>query len=149
MALDDAAKLQRLAKRLASLPSIALPTDYPRPPHSAANKVVEASITRTLDDRTALALARLGMHEDEEAALAYDEGREPERPTPFHLLLTAFLVLLHRYTGETDIVVATSSPSSDHIDPLLLRAGLQPGDSFWSLVRRVGFLERSAGSLVP
>ena len=51
-------------------------------------------------------------------------------------------MLLHRYTGDTDLVIATSSPSSP--DPLLLRIKLDPADSFWSLVKRVQWLEQEA-----
>ncbi|CAH7669404.1 hypothetical protein BY996DRAFT_6413413 [Phakopsora pachyrhizi] len=43
-----------------------------------------------------------------------------------------------------DIVVATSSPSADHLSPLLLRANLQPDCPFWSLVKEIGELKRES-----
>ncbi|PBK70815.1 hypothetical protein ARMSODRAFT_1083800 [Armillaria solidipes] len=41
------------------------------------------------------------------------------RPTTFHLILAAFIVLLQPYAGETDIVIRSSSASAK--DPLVLR----------------------------
>ncbi|KAM0793799.1 hypothetical protein ACM66B_001215 [Microbotryomycetes sp. NB124-2] len=148
-------QMQRWLSRLADLPSLQLPTDYPRP---AGDQMVEARLERVLDDRTAQALVRLGMFDENEDQDTDDED-EPANgiesalnksqtttsspaPTPFHLLLAAFVVLLHRYTADTDLVVATSSASSR--DPLLLRIKLDPADSFWSLVRSVQFIEQQA-----
>ncbi|KAH9822409.1 hypothetical protein DFH28DRAFT_1119375 [Melampsora americana] len=135
--------LARIARRLSSLPSIALPTDYPRPSHSSSKKVVEASIDANLNHRASLALARLSLYEDDNAD-SNSSSERPNPPSPFHILLATFLALLHRYTGETDIVVATSSPSADHPDPLLLRAELPPERSFWGLVRGMEQLEKEA-----
>ncbi|CAH7672621.1 hypothetical protein BY996DRAFT_4583714 [Phakopsora pachyrhizi] len=132
---DRLGKLSRISNRLKSLPLIALPTDFPRPSRSAHQKLVESSVDCCLDHRSSLALARLSLH---------DIIDPSNQPSPFQLLLTTFLVLLHRYTGETDIVVATSSPSADHLDPLLLRANLQPDRPFWSLVKEIGELQREA-----
>lgn len=123
-------QLARWQARLADLPNLALPTDYPRPSGEAQ---VEARSRRTLDSSTARALVRLALHEQED---------DDEPPTPFHLLLASFLILLHRYTGDADIVVATSSPSSP--SPLLLRIKLEPDDSYWSFVKRVQWVEREA-----
>ena len=114
-----------------------------------------------VDDRTASALVRLSHFvededeesEDEDASqqhqgngidsqLAQQKTSHQQRPTAFHLLLASFVVLLHRYTGDTDLVIATSSPSSP--DPLLLRIKLDPTDSFWSLIKRVQWLEQEA-----
>lgn len=133
--------LARIARRLSSLPSIALPTDYPRPSHSASKKVVEASIDVNLNHRASLALARLSLYEDDSTD-SNSSSERPSPPSPFHILLATFLALLHRYTGETDIVVATSSRSADHPDPLLLRADLPPERSFWALVRGIEQLEK-------
>ena len=125
--------------------------------------MVEAQEQRELDERTAGSLVRLALFneqgddesEDEEdsipptknngieSTLAHSSARTHEqRPTAFHLLLASFVVLLHRYTGDTDIIVATSSPSSP--SPLLLRIRLDPADSFWSLVKRVQWVEQEA-----
>ncbi|KAK4052215.1 putative NRPS-like protein biosynthetic cluster [Microbotryomycetes sp. JL221] len=149
-------QMQRWLSRLADLPSLQLPTDYPRP---QGEQMVEAQEHRFVDDRTASSLVRLGMfdeHEDEstdeeddddapsiERKLSSQTRRQTTAaPTPFHLLLAAFVVLLHRHTGDNDLVVATSSASSR--DPLLLRIKLDPTDSFWSVVRSVQFIEQQA-----
>lgn len=163
----DSALLQRWLTRLADLPQLALPTDYPRPSGENALSMVEARDERQLDHRTGAALLRLALYdEDEGISSDEDEGdrddpldargihaalekngatgrrRDRNRPTAFHILLAAFAVLLHRYTGESDIIIATSSPSSP--EPLLLRIKLDPTDSFWSLVKSVQFLEAEA-----
>lgn len=120
--------------------------------------MVEALERRVIDDRTSTSLVRLGLFDEEEpqsededddevgagieSTLAAHKSSRPQRPTPFHLLLASFVVLLHRYTGDSDLIIATSSPSS--LDPLLLRIKLDPADSFWSLVKSVQFIEQEA-----
>ncbi|KAF8318757.1 alpha-aminoadipate reductase Lys1p [Clavulina sp. PMI_390] len=128
-------RLQRVVSRLQNLPSIALPIDYPRPP---SYKLVEAVQSRQLDSKTSLSLLKLGLYDDG------TEGSEAHesQPTPFQMLLSAFTVLLHRYTGDTDIVIASSSAAIK--DPLLLRLTIEPTDPFWSVVRRVQLVEREA-----
>lgn len=128
MAVVDHKRLQRVLARLQSIPAIALPTDYPRP---HANKIVEAVHVRALPDPAALGLVRLALFEDESEG----ENVQLTRPSPFQLLLSAFTVLLHRYTGDTDIVIGSSSASQR--DPLLLRINIEPVDPFWAVVRRV------------
>lgn len=140
---------QRWLARLSDLPSLALPTDYPRP---QGESLVEAHEKRNIDQRTATSLVRLALFDEEaeeggESSDEDDDGtafeaKKYQQPTAFHLLLASFVVLLHRYTGDTDLVIATSSPTSP--DPLLLRIKLDPTDSFWSLVKRVQFVEREA-----
>ncbi|GAA5881343.1 hypothetical protein JCM1840_006766 [Sporobolomyces johnsonii] len=153
--------VQRWLSRLADLPQLALPTDYPRPTGEQGLSMVEARESRSLDARTGASLLRLALYDEDEGdstddddepdstsinrALGNDNAlskRDKQRPTAFHLLLAAFVVLLHRYTGDTDLVIATSSPSSP--SPLLLRIKLDPSDSFWSLVKRVQFVEAEA-----
>lgn len=152
-------QVSRWLQRLADLPALALATDYPRP---ATESLIEAQEKRTIDERVATSLVRLALFDEEEDSYGSDDD-EPaaqginstlasatgaaarthtQRPTAFHLLLASFVVLLHRYTGDTDLVIATSSPSSP--DPLLLRIKLDPTDSFWSLVKRVQWVEQEA-----
>jgi L-aminoadipate-semialdehyde dehydrogenase len=123
---DDAEqqRLQRAVTKLKSVPSIALPMDYPRP---TTNKLVEAVHSQELDSATSLSLLKLALYQD-------DSG-ESAIPTPFQLLLSAFVVLLHRYTGDSDLVIASSSAAAH--DPLLLRVSIEPTDSFITIVRRV------------
>jgi len=161
--------LQRVLDRLQDLPQLALPTDYPRPAGDHSLSLVEAREQRRLDSRTGAALLRLSLYDDHDgdtdsdsdndsddgthrgsaagiqarlAAAAAKSTAARSGPSAFHILLAAFTLLLHRYTGDTDLVIATSSPSSP--EPLLLRIKLEPTDSFWSLVKRVQFLEQEA-----
>jgi L-aminoadipate-semialdehyde dehydrogenase len=149
------AKLARWKTRLSDLPSLALPTDYPR--STETSKLVEATHSTTLNDRLSLGLARLALYDDseEQGAAQDDDGQDDPSPssitnttnapaTPFHIVLSAFVVLLHRYTGDTDLLIATSSVTSKAGDPLLLRIKVDPNDSFWELVRRIQFLEKEA-----
>ncbi|CAO1612864.1 unnamed protein product [Sympodiomycopsis kandeliae] len=143
--------LDRWSARLRSLPSIALPTDYPRP---SSSQLVQALASSDLSSRTRSSLVRLALHHDEElhpdAGEDSDEEQDaqdsngPRPPTPFHLLLAAFAVLLHRYTGDTDLVIGTSSPQTG--EPLILRIPIEPGDPFWQLVRRVQAVEAEAAA---
>ncbi|VDB95640.1 unnamed protein product [Peniophora sp. CBMAI 1063] len=133
--------LSRVVGRLQSLPSISLPTDYPRP--SGSQRTVEAAYSAELSEQTSLGLLKLALYsesdeEDEEA----EDGNTQKRPSAFHLLLSAFSVLLHRYTGDTDLVIASSSASSP--EPLLLRLSVDPNDPFWAIVRRVQQVESEA-----
>ncbi|CEH15249.1 alpha-aminoadipate reductase lys1p [Ceraceosorus bombacis] len=65
-------------------------------------------------------------------------------PTPFHLLLAAFAVLLHRYTGDTDLLLGSSSPIDG--SPLILRIPIEAGDPFLQVVKRVQAVEAEAAS---
>lgn len=142
MAASLANKLERWKTRLNDVPAIALPTDYARP---SPEKTVDGRATRALDPSTSLSLLRLSLFEQEsENGADSPASAAADRPSPFQLLLAAFIVLLHRYTADSDLVLATSSPSS--VDPLLLRVKLDPKDSFWALVRQVQFLQREAES---
>lgn len=73
-----------------------------------------------------------------------DDSTDAGTPTPsaFHLLLAAFSVLLHRYTGDTDLLIGSSSASAR--DPLVLRLAIGPEDPFWAVVRKVQQVEREA-----
>ena len=123
------AQLARWKVRLEHLPLLQLPLDYPRP---SIDKVVEAQQSRALDQRAAKALVRLSLfEEDEDEDDSQGSSSGLQRPSPFHLLLAVYVVLLHRYTGDIDLVIATSSFSAG--DPLLIRVRLEGADSFWSL----------------
>lgn len=144
----DPARLARVVGRLQNLPAIALPTDYPRP---TANRLVEAVQTYQLTDDTSLGLLKLAIYEDDPEvpkAEGDSDSESQERPTPFHLLLSAFIVLLHRYTGDTDIIIGSSSATAP--EPLLLRITIEPTDPFWAIVRRVQAVEKVAeADVVP
>ncbi|KAJ6590657.1 alpha-aminoadipate reductase Lys1p [Mycena vulgaris] len=133
-------RLARVVGRLQNLPSIALPTDYPRP--SGSNKLVEAVHLAELSDHTSHALLKLALYDANGDESEDDVEAKTSPPSAFHLLLTAFTVLLHRYTGDTDLVIGSSSPTVR--DPLLLRVPVEPTDPFWSVVQRVQEIEKEA-----
>lgn len=134
-------RLARVVTRLQNLPSISLPTDYPRP--SGSRGVVEAAHTAQLSEQTSLGLLKLTLFTDDEAEENEDDLSAPQNtPSAFHLLLAAFVVLLHRYTGDTDLIVGSSSASAR--DPLVLRIGVDPADPFWAVVRKVQQVEQEA-----
>ncbi|KAF8180379.1 alpha-aminoadipate reductase Lys1p [Pholiota molesta] len=120
-------RLSRVLARLQNLPSISLPTDYPRPtgPTSSSNPLLKLVLYSENDE-----------DEDDETEITV------KRPSAFHLVLAAFTVLLHRYTGDTDIVVGSSSASAR--EPLILRFPVDPLDPYWAIVRRVQQIESEA-----
>lgn len=137
---DD--RLARVLGRLQNLPSISLPTDYPRP--TGANKLIEAAHLVELSEQTSLSLLKLALYTENDENLGEEEEAHTERPSAFHLLLAAFTVLLHRYTGDTDLVIGSSSAAAR--DPLILRLSVDPKDPYWAVVRRVQQVEKEAES---
>ena len=131
--------LARITTRLRNLPSISLPTDYPRP--SGAHHLVEAVHVVELSEQTSLSLLKLALY-NENFSEDEEDLSESGRPSAFHLLLSAFTILLHRYTGDTDLVIGSSSASAK--DPLILRLSIDPSDLFWAIVKNVQQAEREA-----
>lgn len=129
----------RIAARLNNLPSISLPTDYPRP--SGGHRLVEAVHVAELSEQTSLSLLKLALY-DENLVDDEDDLSVSGRPSAFHLLLSAFAVLLHRYTGDTDLVIGSSSASAK--DPLIIRLSVDPSDPFWAVVKKIQQAEREA-----
>lgn len=117
-----ATRIVSAAERLKDLPLLALPADYPRPQE---NRVVDASVVTNLPDAASKALLKLAVFTEE----AEDDDQPPS--SAFQCLLAAFIVLLHRYTGDADLLVASSSETSP--DPLLLRVPIEPTDPFWAV----------------
>ncbi|KAH9941183.1 L-aminoadipate-semialdehyde dehydrogenase large subunit [Epithele typhae] len=131
--------LERVVSRLQNLPEMSLPTDYPRP--TGGNKSVEAAATAELSEQTCIALTKLALHTDQDDD-PDDDSIESNTPSAFHLLLAAFSVLLHRYTGDTDLIIGSSSSSARN--PLILRLAVDPKDPFWAVVRKVQQVEAEA-----
>ena len=131
--------LTRVVSRLQNLPEISLPTDYPRP--TGGSKSVEAAATAQLSEQTCLGLMKLALHNENDEDLD-DDASDSNTPSAFHLLLAAFSVLLHRYTGDTDLIIGSSSASAR--DPLILRLAVDPKDPFWAVVRKVQQVEAEA-----
>ncbi|HEX8558916.1 MAG TPA: amino acid adenylation domain-containing protein, partial [Pyrinomonadaceae bacterium] len=111
------------------LPVLKLPTDRPRPPalsYKGAEQPLE--LPAELTGR----LKSLGRREG---------------ATLYMTLLAGFFALLHRYTGQEDLVVGTPIAGRNRretegligffVNTLVLRAGVAGGDSFRGLVERV------------
>ncbi|TSC24491.1 MupA/Atu3671 family FMN-dependent luciferase-like monooxygenase [Corallococcus sp. Z5C101001] len=115
-------------KLAGNLPALNLPTDHPRPPvhrHHGASQGLKLKPELT---------ARL-------KALAQAEGT-----TLFVVLLAAYQALLHRYSGQDDILVGSPTAGSargesrfastvgNFINPVVLRGDLSGNPSFRALV---------------
>jgi len=138
---DDETRLRRVVERLQNVPLISLPTDYPRP--TVGNKLVEAAYIEELPEQASRGLLKLALFDDESDDVNDDNSDSaPAAPSVFHFLLSAFTVLLHRYTGDQDIIIGSSSAVAR--DPLLLRLSVDPSDPFWAIVRKVQQVERDA-----
>ncbi|HEY4168729.1 MAG TPA: amino acid adenylation domain-containing protein [Reyranella sp.] len=126
-------RLDRLAaywrRQLQDLPLLQLPTDRPRPPTlSYRGASLAFSLPRTLSGAL--------------KALCQREGA-----TLFMTLLSAFSVLLQRYSGQEDIVVGMPTASRDQeeiegligffVNSLVLRLDLSGNPSFLDLLQRV------------
>lgn len=136
---DEEARLRRVVEKLQNVPSISLPTDYPRA--VVGNKLIEAEYIGELPEQTSRGLLKLALFDDDDV----DDDRsdsDPATPSVFHLLLAAFTVLLYRYTGDQDIIIGSSSAVAR--DPLLLHLSVDPSDPFWAIVRKVQQVERDA-----
>jgi len=136
---DDDARLRRVLEKLQNVPLISLPTDYPRP--TIGHRLVEAAYIGELPEQTARGLLKLALFGDDDVDDDSSDS-DPATPSVFHFLLAAFTVLLHRYTGDQDIIIGSSSAVAR--DPLLLRLSIDPSDPFWAIVRKVQQVERDA-----
>jgi L-2-aminoadipate reductase len=113
--------LERWAKRLQNLTVSHLPSDYTRP---SPPRLVEAALSRSIDPQVQLALFRLVI-----------QGASDSQPlSPFTILLSAFIVLVHRLTGDEDISIGTSSEGGD---PFVLRCRIGNQESFGDLLHKV------------
>jgi amino acid adenylation domain-containing protein/thioester reductase-like protein len=123
------AQLARLKETLSDLPILELPTDRPRP---AVQSLRGATRSFEFPDQLRDALEAL--------------GRE-ERATPFTTNLTAFQLLLSRYTGSEDVVVGSTVSGRDRaelegligffVNMVLVRTSLRGEPTLRELLRRV------------
>ncbi|MGA9768828.1 MAG: amino acid adenylation domain-containing protein, partial [Blastocatellia bacterium] len=116
-------------KQLSELHTLELPADRPR---SSAQAFVGATHEQALSETITAGIRKLARKED---------------ATLFMILLAAFKVLLHRFTGQTDI--ATGSPIAGRnqeaiegligffVNTLVMRTDLSGNPSFREVVRRV------------
>ena len=131
---DLSSRLSRWSTRLSSLPYLALPTDYPRP---SPARVVESVQTIVLSP----------SHLDSLDNLSSSSTISSPSPTPFQLLLTSFILLLHRYTPDPSLLICTSVKSTDAAGsstPLLLLINIGEGETFASLLKQVIEVEQEA-----
>ncbi|MCY1045883.1 amino acid adenylation domain-containing protein [Corallococcus sp. bb12-1] len=115
-------------QRLSGAPAfLDLPTDFPRPP-------VQRFLGHT----------HQGLLLPEDAAAKLRELCRRESVTPFMALMAAFQVLLHRTTGETDIIFGTDIANRNHsgtegligffVNQLVMRGDLGGDPSFRALL---------------
>lgn len=133
-------RLSRWKTRLDSLTEIHLPTDYPRP---IPLQVVEAVHSLQLTEQTSLALLQASMAINlppSSTPYTNNNGSHSETATPssthaspFTILLAAFAILLHRYTGDEDMSIGSSSEARN---PVVLRLGVTPGQTFRDVVEK-------------
>ncbi|MEM1394839.1 MAG: condensation domain-containing protein, partial [Cyanobacteria bacterium P01_H01_bin.150] len=116
-------------KQLKNLPVLKLPTDRPRPAIATYKGVKQPfELSKTLSD----ALKTLSLKEE---------------ITLFTLLLTAFKVLLYKYTNQNDIVVGTDIANRNRVETegligflintLVLRSDLSGNPTFSELLSQV------------
>ncbi|MBN8227307.1 non-ribosomal peptide synthase/polyketide synthase [Corallococcus macrosporus] len=117
-------------RQLAGAPSaLELPTDRPRPPVQSRRG------------------ATLPVHFPSELTDSLRSLAQREGATPFMLLLSAFQLLLSRYSGQDDISVGSPIAGRTHaeaesligffVNTLVLRAHVRPEDSFRQLLSQV------------
>ena len=124
-----AAQLDYWRRQLANPPTLALPTDRPRP---ARPDFSGATLTFTLPATLVEGVRWLARDEDS---------------TMFMVLLAAFQTLLHRYTGQDDLVVGApvANRTRSELEPLIgffvntlvLRADFSGRPDFRTLLRQV------------
>ena len=137
--LQQSAQTEQLRywqQHLADIAYLQLPTDYPRPPVQSFAGAIEI-LELPLNLKQAL------------VKLSQQQG-----VTLFMTLLAAFCVLLHRYTGQTDIVVGSAIANRNRseiesligffVNSLVLRTDLVGNPSFSELLTRVREVALSA-----
>lgn len=122
--------------KLAHLPTLSLPADYPRP---AVPTFAGRSLSFTLPP--ALVRALRALSRQEELSL-------------FTLLLAAFQTLLYRYSGQTDVVVGSPIANRRRVEvedligffvnTLVLRTDLSGAPTFRALLQRARIVTEEA-----
>jgi len=128
-------RLARWKTRLNALTEIHLPTDYPRP---TPLQIVEAVHSLQLTEQTSLALLQASMaintpSGSTRSGYSTPTGKSSSHVSPFTILLAAFAVLLHRYTGDEDMSIGSSSEARN---PVVLRLGVAPNQTFRDVVEK-------------
>jgi amino acid adenylation domain-containing protein len=116
-------------QRLADLPVLQLPTDRPQPlMRSFRGARTRVALSKELSEQLKALSRRQGV-------------------TPFMTLMAAFKVLLHRYSGQEDLAVATVTSGRNRaevaeligcfVNTLVLRTDVSGAPSFQEVLRRV------------
>jgi L-aminoadipate-semialdehyde dehydrogenase len=120
--MEDQEKIERWKSRLSNLTELVLPTDYPRiiPP-----RIVESEYTLAITEPVSLAILKLSLSTN---------------TSPSTILLSAFTILIHKYTQEEDITIGSSS----NANPLVLRIPIQKDQKFATVIETVNKTELEA-----
>ncbi|MES2894129.1 MAG: amino acid adenylation domain-containing protein, partial [Bacteroidota bacterium] len=136
-------KLRFWKNKLQAVPALQLPTDYPRP-----------AIQRTKGALHAFQLSK-------ELAEKLQALGQQHNATVFMTLMSAFKVLLYRYSGQTDVCVGTPVAGRQQqevekligffVNTLALRTQLNPTSSFKDLLQeeRLSTLEAFSNQELP
>lgn len=115
---DIRANLDYWRNRLAGVPpALELPLDRPRPP---VQRFQPGILSHTLSENLGLEIERLS---------------QVAECSTYQVLLTAFQVLLFRYTGQADLVLGCYFPETERL--VVLRSDLSGNPSFQTLLHRV------------
>lgn len=112
-------QLSRWADRLRDLTVSPLTRDYPEPSQEDKKK------------RSIEAVESLGASQDSKNALK----QLRHLGSPFHLLLTAYAILVSRFTGDEDIAIATNAEVDGK--PFILRLPITAKETFSQLAAKV------------
>eukprot|EP00127_Corallochytrium_limacisporum_P005893 Clim_evm38s214 gene=Clim_evmTU38s214 len=110
-------------EKLADVAYLQLPSDYPRP---TQDQIVEASESHAPSDDVCKKLLKYALMRDLK---------------PFTVCMSAFLVLLHKYTREEDIVVGSSA---SNFNPLLIRMAVKDASPLSEILASVAQIEQEA-----
>jgi L-aminoadipate-semialdehyde dehydrogenase len=114
------ARLERWEKRLGSITTQSLTTDYVRP--SEDTRIVEAVHSVTLPESATTALLQLSILDGSNSV------------SPFTILLSAFAILAARLTGDEDISIGSEGENKE---PFVLRLPIDLKNSFATLLSTV------------
>ncbi|KXS19367.1 large subunit of L-aminoadipate-semialdehyde dehydrogenase [Gonapodya prolifera JEL478] len=142
------ASLERWRVRLSNVTELSLPTDYPRP---VPPRVVESEHARNIGEDAAAAVASVcvamhssgGAGEHKQNSHNVNGQSIDQSATPLAVVLAAFFVLLHKYSGEEDVAAGWSFPSLEadpngaQVETSVLRCAIDKSMTFADVVKAV------------
>lgn len=121
--------------------------EYWREELEGAPTLLDLPIARTRQAAQGVSGARHYFAIDEDLATRVRALARQRQTTSYAVLLTAFLVLLHRYTGQDDILVGSPTTGRGHagvsrtvgyfVNPVVLRSHFPPGTTFAESLERL------------